>query len=144
MTIDYSIIQKIKKNLSFSRVNCKMENHKEKLKNKEQNLIWNIKKMLFFVSQQPHFCLLCLEAIKSMLLCHTKAVATALVAHTASNNIRNAQYFHCRHFIYFASRDFDWLNATAIFLKINLIHKNKCFWYLLSTFQWTLLRYTVE
>ena len=44
MTIDYSIIQKIKKNLSFSRVNCKMENHKEKLKNKEQNLIWNNKK----------------------------------------------------------------------------------------------------
>ena len=47
--------------------------------------------MLFFVSQQPHFCLLCLEAIKSMLLCHTKAVATALVAHTASNYVKNAQ-----------------------------------------------------
>ena len=49
MTIDYSIIQKIKKNLSFSRVNCKMENHKEKLKNKEQNLIWNNKKRMFFL-----------------------------------------------------------------------------------------------
>ena len=105
MTIDYSIIQKIKKNLSFSRVNCKMKNHKEKLKNKEQNLIWNNKKKecFFFVRCRPHFCLLCLEAIKSMLLCHTKAVATALVAHTASNNIRNAQYFHCRHFIYFTT-----------------------------------------
>ena len=51
MTIDYSIIQKIKKNLSFSRVNCKMENHKGKLKNKEQNLIWNNKKKeCFFCS----------------------------------------------------------------------------------------------
>ena len=48
MTIDYSIIQKIKKNLSSSLVNCKMENHKEKLKNKEQNLIWNNKKKNVF------------------------------------------------------------------------------------------------
>ena len=85
MTIDYSIIQKIKKNLSSSLVNCKMENHKEKLKNKEQNLIWNNnKKKCFFVRCRPHFCLLCLEAIKSMLLCHTKAVATVLVVHTTS------------------------------------------------------------
>ena len=49
MTIDYSIIQKIKKNLSSSLVNCKMENHKEKLKNKEQNLIWNNKKKNVFL-----------------------------------------------------------------------------------------------
>ena len=68
-----------------------MENHKEKLKNKEQNLIWNKKNVIFFFRCRPHFCLLCLEAIKSMLLCHTKAVATALVVHTTSNDIENTQ-----------------------------------------------------
>ena len=84
MTIDYSIIQKIKKNLSSSLVNCKMENHKEKLKNKEQNLIWNNKKKeCFFCSLSASLLPAVPGSNQKYAIMPHKAVATALVVHTA-------------------------------------------------------------
>ena len=124
MTIDYSIIQKIKKNLFSSLVNCKMENHKEKLKNKEQNLIWNnkkIKKNFFFVRCRPHFCLLCLEAIKSMLLCHTKQQQLLWQCTLPQYRLKMCKIFTADIFI-LLHHNIAQLNTMAIFLRMDYLH----------------------